>query len=552
MEKTLRNSLLTAVVANSVMLAQIPITVSGSLPSSIDNSTEIWFPPVVSQQGESCGNAAGIGYIFNYEINAARGVSAKTSANQYPYFHTFDFLNNGDETREETLHVYYRHYLPAWKIVKENGIPNVVDFGTSNLNSTAWLHGYDKYYRSMQNRVDKIDSLRMTDADALTKMKQWLRDHGNGSSNGGIFLVTGNIYCYVETSVPSGPEAGKSFIKKWGWSTDPNDPGLCRVSMHSLALVGYNDSVRCDFNGDGRFTNNVDQNNDGKVDIGDWEIGAVKVANTWGTAAWDRGFVWAGYRTLVLPPEQGGIINDNYLYYITVKRICTPSAALKVNLTSSVRNTICLSLGVSSDQASTTPTKIRKLNREFCYSGGPHPARGRGASSSIEIGLDVSDLIDSLGGSRTGKFFLIVDSKGGTNTIDSLSFMDYTGGTVKQTKSTQTRVAVTAGTASSPARTYVGVAVTLNNTAIAARPLGMVSEQNIMIRSNHGTTRIALPSGSHCGITLYDMSGKQCARFSAGSKRVLVLSANSLDAGVYIMNIRSAGQLLTRKITIMR
>ncbi|MBN1129561.1 MAG: hypothetical protein JXA71_11270, partial [Chitinispirillaceae bacterium] len=262
MNRTMRNLLILALVAHSGMQAQISITISGTLPYTIDNSTATWFPPVVSQQWESCGNAAGIGYIFNYEINAARGLSAKTAANLHPYFHTYDFLNNGDETREETLHVYYRHYLPAWKIVKENGIPNSTDFGTANLNSTAWLHGYDKYYRAMQNRVDKIDSLKMTGADALTKMKQWLKDHGNGSSNGGIFLLTGNIYCYVETTVPSGPEARKSFIKKWGWSTDPADPGLCRVSMHSMALVGYHDSVRCDFNGDGRFTNNEDQNGD--------------------------------------------------------------------------------------------------------------------------------------------------------------------------------------------------------------------------------------------------------------------------------------------------
>jgi hypothetical protein len=221
--------------------AQIPIQVSGTLPVSINNSTQTCFPPIVDQgQRESCGNATGIGYIFNYEINCARSLSGKEKANQYPFFHTYDFLNEGDEMGDPD-HDYFRHFLAAWKITQENGIPNVNDFGASDLSSTRWLSGYDKYYRAMQNRVDKIDSFAITDSTGLRKMKQWLKDHGNGSSVGGVFAFTANIYGTQEITVPSGVEVGKSMVKAWGSN---------QSSSHCMAIVGYNDSVHYDFNGD--------------------------------------------------------------------------------------------------------------------------------------------------------------------------------------------------------------------------------------------------------------------------------------------------------------
>ena len=33
-----------------------------------------------------------------------------------------------------------------------------------------------------------------------------------------------------------------------------------------MTIVGYNDSIRFDYNGDGKYTNDVDQNEDGIID----------------------------------------------------------------------------------------------------------------------------------------------------------------------------------------------------------------------------------------------------------------------------------------------
>ena len=356
--------------------AQIPVTVSGALPSSVNNSTEAFFPPVVDQGArESCANASGIGYVFNYEINADRNASAEESKNLYPFFYTYDFLNDGSE-----MNGTYRMFIDAWKIGQENGIANLSDFGASNLTSTHWVSGYDRYFRIMQNRVDKIDSLNMTDTNSLRKMKQWLFDHGNGSSSGGLVIFTLYMYGSQETTIPSGVEAGKSFFKYWGTKADMS-------SQHAMTIVGYNDSVRFDFNGDKKFTNNVDISNhegkinstDGKIDMADWEIGAIFVANTWGTSWGDKGFAYAPYRSLFISYANGGTISNNRIYYMTVKKNYTPKMALKASITHSVRNAIALSVGAAPDPQATVPSKIRSFDRQFTYAGGAYPMCGKRA-----------------------------------------------------------------------------------------------------------------------------------------------------------------------------
>lgn len=46
-------------------------------PDYVNNAESIYFPPIISQVSNSCGSAAGIYYMFGYEINRYRGVSGK-------------------------------------------------------------------------------------------------------------------------------------------------------------------------------------------------------------------------------------------------------------------------------------------------------------------------------------------------------------------------------------------------------------------------------------------------------------------------------------------
>ena len=402
----------------------------------------------------------------------------------------------------------YRMFIDAWKIGQENGIANLSDFGASNLTSTHWVSGYDRYFRIMQNRVDKIDSLNMTDTNSLRKMKQWLFDHGNGSSSGGLVIFTLYMYGSQETTIPSGVEAGKSFFKYWGTKADMS-------SQHAMTIVGYNDSVRFDFNGDKKFTNNVDISNhegkinstDGKIDMADWEIGAIFVANTWGTSWGDKGFAYAPYRSLFISYANGGTISNNRIYYMTVKKNYTPKMALKASITHSVRNAIALSVGAAPDPQATVPSKIRSFDRQFTYAGGAYPMCGKRASSSIEIGLDVSDLLDSIDGGTAARFFLVVDSKASGGIVDSLSLMDYSSGTLVQTKSSQTKVAIATGTALKPTRTYVGVA--WNTVGVSKPSHGDGVRRFLQIKTHKGMISLRVPDGGVKTVRLLNARGEQ-------------------------------------------
>lgn len=74
-----------------------------------------------------------------------------------------------------------------------------------------------------------------------------------------------------------------------------------------------------DFNGDGQFTN--PGNN-----VAQWERGAFKVANSWGTGYKNKGFVYMPYR-LVANTE--GDIYNNEIYCLTVTESYSPELMLK-------------------------------------------------------------------------------------------------------------------------------------------------------------------------------------------------------------------------------
>jgi hypothetical protein len=543
-KKLLRGCITLLAVMAGFSGAQIPIAVNGSVPASVNNSTAIYFPGLVNQGSrEACANAAGIGYVFTYETNAMRSANGSTAENRYPFFYTYDFLNGGSEQQGT-----YRMFLDAWKISQENGVANLVDFGDADLASTRWVSGYDRYFKIMQNRVDKIDSFEMTDTNSLRKMKQWLFDRGNGAGSGGLLLFTTYIYGYQEDIIPSGVEAGKTIIKYWGTAQDT-------ASQHAMTIVGYNDSVRFDFNGDKKITNTVDISDhagnlaakDSKVDMADWEIGAFLVVNSWGPSWGDNSFAYAPYRSLFISYKNGGIISNNRLYYIMVKKDYRAKMALKASVTDSLRNTIALSVGVSSDPRATAPAKIRSYERQFTYAGGTNPMCGYHASASIEIGLDISDLEDSLAGSPAATFFLVVDSKAKGGFVDSLSLMDYSSGTLVQTKSSSTHLALSPGTAQKPARTCVGVSWTKAG-ALFFGNLSFFSGA-LHIEKRPGAIRIRIPGEAVKTVALLDARGARCPSVKYDFDGEWVSVNGAFPSGIYFVAVATAsGKTFVRKI----
>jgi hypothetical protein len=418
------------------------------LPAVVDNSATPYMRPLVSQVGLECGQASSIGIQFTYEINAKRKVPGNLPENQYATHFTYNFLNGGSNTGIS--------FYESFEIVKYAGNPSVATYGgMANGGASRWMDGYSNYLAAMKNRVENIYTIRTNTLEGLQKVKHWIYDHGNGSENGGMLSFYAQFTNPPNVFPPGTPEAGKHVITYWGSSPD-----------HAMTIVGYNDSVRWDYNGDGQYTNHIDLNGDGIIDLRDWEIGAFKMANTYGSiSGWgDQGFSYMMYKTVADATGQGGIWN-NQVVLSEVKETYMPAIAAKVNLTYPCRNKLKVMAGVSLEPNATAP-EFNILFPMFDFQGGCYPMQGIGASSSIEIGLDLTPLLRYVAPGQQAKYFLSVieddPNSSHSGTINAFSIFDYTGDEPIQLIYPQTNIPILNNNA-----THLGILASFNYPAVS-------------------------------------------------------------------------------------
>ncbi|MCX6268917.1 MAG: hypothetical protein NTW16_16450 [Bacteroidetes bacterium] len=387
------------------------------LPSAVDNSLQPYFRPITWQSGYECGQSAGVAFNFTYEIDRAREVAANQGSTQYPTHFVWDFLNNANNYQGAS-------FFDSWEIVKACGTMNVADYGgaTNTGGYTRWISGYDLYYNGMHNRINSVKAIRVDNSDGLQKLKYWLFDHLQGSNVGGVANIYGQYFGTPSTTLPANtPEAGKYVNTFWGSSPS-----------HAWTICGYNDSIRFDFNGDGLYTNNIDINGDGVVDVHDWEKGGVKFSNGYAGPSWsDAGFCYTMYKNLADDIAFGGIWNHT-VYVLDVKKSCAPQLTMKVTLKHNSRNKLKVTAGVTTDMAATVPSFVQEFPI-FNYQGGDLFMQGgtTEADKTIEFGLDVTPLVNQITSNQPAKFFLQVqeaDPSGlATGEIVSWSLIDYSG-----------------------------------------------------------------------------------------------------------------------------
>ncbi len=420
-------------IYDSVMAARIqPLSVmpgqlKASLPPMVDNSQNIFFPEILDQYSYfSCQQYSGVAYTYAYEINRLRNAAATDPENQYSTHYTWNFMN--DANRLKGVSFFY-----SWDVIAQQGIASTSDFGPDTASGyTSWMSGYPKYYNAMHNRMKGIHSIPVNTDEGVLTLKNWLFDHLDGSATGGVacFSASSN---FVENmvSIPAGlPEEGKTLLL----SFYPD-------ATHGMTIVGYNDSIRYDLNMDGKFTNDIDITSDGIIDMKDHEIGAWKIANSYGTWWADQGYFYALYRALALDYDDGsgswmpdyGIWNHS-VYIVDPDAGYSPLLTAKVKITHSARNRIKILAGISTDTAQQFPRYTQEFPI-FSFQGGSLPMKGFNEDPfdrQLELGLDITTLLSYAEPGQPSKLFLAVEEKDpshqGIGTIDQASFIDYTSG----------------------------------------------------------------------------------------------------------------------------
>ena len=385
-----------------------------TLPSIVDNSTLPFFPgPYAQFLFYSCQQYSGITFDYAYEVNRLRNVSGLLPENRYPAHFTWNFLNWGGQF----IGVNFLHTFHA---LIQQGQMSQAQYGPDTAQRyLGWISGYEKYEKAFPNRIKGVRAIPVNSEEGILTLKHFLNDHLDGSATGGVacFTAAGPIDI---TTIPDGlPEAGKHLVVNWlPWAT------------HGMTIVGYNDSVRCDLNSDGQFTNNIDINGDGIVDVRDWEIGAFKFANSYGSWWGDGGFGYALYHAMASRFEQGGVWNDR-VYVVDPDTAYAPLLGMKFSLKYNKRNQLKITAGVSTDTAAELPEHILEFPY-FNYQGGPHVMGGKDSipgNDEIELGLDVTPLLGYVLPGQAAKFFFMVQEEDpyflGSGLIRQVSFIDY-------------------------------------------------------------------------------------------------------------------------------
>lgn len=388
------------------------------IPPSIDNSRKICWPGIQDQyQFYTCQQYAGVTYVFGYEINRLRNKPGWYWENMYPAHYTWNFMNEGGR-------YVGVNFLQSFDLIRSQGHMTMHDYGFDTLTSVlGWQSGYDRYYRGMLNRIKSVRAIVVNGEDGVNTLRNYLYDHLDGSSTGGVACFTTSSFSLVGMVVlPAGtPLAGHHLVTRWD-----KDP------VHGLAVVGYNDSIRYDINEDGQYTRHLDITGDGIVDMRDWETGGFRIANSYGNWWADTGYCYALYRSFALNYGEGGIWN-NRVYVVEADTGYRPLLTLKAVISHNSRDRIRLMAGINPDTNGTMPTYVMDFP-VFHHQGGNHPMQGYDSlpgADTLELGLDVTELLNHAVPGTPARYFLLVGETDperiGSGSIVSASFIGYHG-----------------------------------------------------------------------------------------------------------------------------
>ncbi len=406
-------------------------SLKSSLPYMVDNSTQPYMIVTTWQGGYECGQSASIADDFTFEMNRLRNVPSNVPQNRYVTHFAWNFLNGGYNYTGAS-------YYDSWEILRVCGTPNVSDYGGDlwTGGEKRWMTGYNLYYNAMHNRLYTGYNLQVNTPEGLAVLKNWIHNHLDGSAVGGL----ANFYAQYggpNTTLPAGTEeGGKALMSTWGGSPS-----------HTWTVVGYNDSIRFDFNGDGIYTNTIDINGDGVVDMHDWEIGGLKFINGYAGPSWGNGgYSYMMYKCLADDIGAGGIWNHRVSIQY-VKQTYDPLLTMKVQLKHDSRNKIKVTAGLSTNLTDTKPRYVLEFPI-YNFQGGDYFMQGDTieAAKTIEFGLDLSPLLTYIQPGQNAKYFLQVAENDPndiyTGQINSYSIIDYTSGVV-QTDCPSTNVVLT-------------------------------------------------------------------------------------------------------------
>jgi C1A family cysteine protease len=349
---------------------------AGDLPTLVDNSKLKYFPPIRNQnQLGSCASFATTYTQFSYMAAFQRDLDIRDNndnTNKYSPKWTYNMANGGTNEGSELGQNY--------RILQNHGACTWAEFPYDN-NYLAWCLSTPAWQNALRVRADPVQYVWDVSTDAgLAHAKELITN--------GYVLIFGTYItswlCQTVRDDPAtaddDPEVGKS-IGYWLNGTE---------GSHAMTIVGYNDAIWTDINGDGL--------------VHPAEKGAFRVANSWGAAWEDQGFIWLAYDALrpvsAVPsgPSQGRVqaLQNDALFVLTVRDAYAPLMTAEFTVNHAKRSQLKLALGTSDTSAtvpSTSWTPAALQNQ-----GGAYAFDGSSTAVDATFVLDFTDILVEGGG----------------------------------------------------------------------------------------------------------------------------------------------------------
>ncbi|MBQ8057861.1 MAG: hypothetical protein IJ275_05965 [Ruminococcus sp.] len=271
--------MLTVVVVVSMAVFTTPVAYADttSLPDFVDNSESPYFPAIENQGSlGACVYWAETYYQFTYTMNKAMQV-VTTPENTFSPSWTFNFGNGGKNGGGWDI--------DGFTLMQELGnvplstVPYTVDDYLSwHPQESIWREALNyrvKSYEYFDDVGDKIETqITSVDDSDLTKIKTCL-------ANGEVLSFTTSLDAVTVIRLKEHSQVleNSKYVNEYVIK-DRIGGG----EAHRMTIVGYNDKIWSDLN------------DNGQVDSG--EMGAFKVANSWGTERHNKGFYWFSYDSL--------------------------------------------------------------------------------------------------------------------------------------------------------------------------------------------------------------------------------------------------------------
>ena len=394
-------------------------------PDHVNNAATRYFPPVFNQSSGSCGSASRIAYMFSHEQNAYRDRDGMKPENYFPT-HFVWLLTYGNSGKDEFI---TNVGVPSAKTYGGQTYSNLFGYNEWDDEDAGWMTGYEKWFEAFHYRcTSPTSNVASVGTEAGAEFaKNWLWNHcGDTSFHAGGLIGLGVASGGKWKAIPktaANDEAGVTgmyYVSQWGTSVD-----------HALTMVGYDDRIEFDLDGDGIY---------GEKN----EKGAWIIVNSWG--AWcNGGFIYCPYAYAGSAFTTDGKFNGDFWWgeFYHVRKDYRPLRTIRLKMDYSHRSELLLQAGVSTDLTAEMPESMISMDH-FKYAGDGHngelspapavPMLGRWADGKLhtepmEFGYDLTDLSAGYDRNQPLKYFFIItrkkDKNAGSGHIYEAGIIDY-------------------------------------------------------------------------------------------------------------------------------